>query len=149
MTSNHSLGGVLQAAHLRVARPTDQLDRLIEFYSKVLGFTLLGRFQDHAGVDGAMLGHSAANYHLEFTTNCDQPAGTAPSPEHLLVFYLPSEPDWQRTIDHIESFGVAAVQSSNPYWDQRGRTYEDPDRYRIVIQNGSWPPQSNRSSSSP
>jgi catechol 2,3-dioxygenase-like lactoylglutathione lyase family enzyme len=141
MTADHSSSLRLTQADLRIARPTDQLDRVIDFYSQVLGFVLLGRFQDHDGFDGAMLGHADLQYHLEFTANLDHPAGRAPSPEHLLVFYLPSRADWQRTIDHIESFGLAAVESLNPYWDRQGRTYEDPDGYRIVIQNGCWPPK--------
>ncbi|WP_371418616.1 hypothetical protein [Acidisoma sp. S159] len=31
-------------------------------------------------------------------------------------------------------WGFPAVASFNPYWDQLGRTYEDPDGYRVVIQ---------------
>ena len=26
----------------------------------------------------------------------------------------------------------------NPYWDRSGRTFEDPDGYRVVIQRASW-----------
>ncbi|MEE2935781.1 MAG: VOC family protein [Planctomycetota bacterium] len=141
MTVDYSSSLRLTQTHLRIARPTDQLERVIDFYSQVLGFVLLGRFQDHDGFDGAMLGHADLQYHLELTASLDHPAGRAPSLEHLLVFYLPSRADWQRTIDHIESFGLAAVQSLNPYWDRQGRAYEDPDGYRVVIQNGCWPPK--------
>jgi hypothetical protein len=27
----------------------------------------------------------------------------------------------------------------NPYWDRRGRTFADPDGYRVVLQNSPWP----------
>jgi YycE-like protein len=30
------------------------------------------------------------------------------------------------------------VASFNPYWEIRGRTYEDPDGYRIVLQQAEW-----------
>jgi hypothetical protein len=30
------------------------------------------------------------------------------------------------------------VQSFNPYWDQHGKTFEDPDGYRVVLQNAAW-----------
>jgi hypothetical protein len=34
--------------------------------------------------------------------------------------------------------GFKQVVSLNPYWDIRGRTYEDSDGYRIVLQNDDW-----------
>jgi hypothetical protein len=33
---------------------------------------------------------------------------------------------------------VAEVVSSNPYWRERGVTFEDPDGYRIVLENAAW-----------
>ena len=41
---------------LRIARPTDQLDDVARMYTEGLGFEVLGRFQDHDGFDGVMLG---------------------------------------------------------------------------------------------
>ncbi len=41
---------------LRVARPTDNLDRLIRFYRDGLGLQILYRFENHDGFDGVMLG---------------------------------------------------------------------------------------------
>lgn len=26
-----------------------------------------------------------------------------------------------------------------PYWDRKGKTFEDPDGYRVVLQQSSWP----------
>jgi hypothetical protein len=31
------------------------------------------------------------------------------------------------------------VPSANPYWDRKGRTFEDVDGYRVVLQNDVWP----------
>lgn len=44
--------------------------------------------------------------------------------------------------DHDGFDGVMykPIRSFNPYWDQRGKTFEDPDGYRVVLQNASWPP---------
>ena len=39
----------------------------------------------------------------------------------------------------MEEAGYVAVPSLNPYWDRRGRTFEDPDSYRVVLQNAAWP----------
>ena len=34
--------------------------------------------------------------------------------------------------------GYQPVKSFNPYWDVRGRTFEDADGYRIVLQQAAW-----------
>ncbi|MGB5102475.1 MAG: hypothetical protein WBO04_04040 [Steroidobacteraceae bacterium] len=34
--------------------------------------------------------------------------------------------------------GFVAVQPYNPYWSRLGRTFEDPDGYRVVLQNAGW-----------
>jgi len=39
----------------------------------------------------------------------------------------------------VNALGRAPVPSFNPYWDVRGKTFEDPDGYRIVIENAAWP----------
>jgi hypothetical protein len=52
---------------LRVARPSDDLDRLLPFYRDGLGLDLLAHFTDHDGFDGIMLGKAGAPYHFEFT----------------------------------------------------------------------------------
>ena len=131
---------MIQGAHLRVARPTDRLARAVAFYRDVLGFAELGRFTGHGGFDGVMLGHAGAGYHLELTTQPGHRAGDAPTQDHLLVFYVPDPDAWQATVDHIERQGARPVPACNPYWDRAGRTYVDPDGYRVVIQRGTWPP---------
>ena len=125
-------------AHLRIARPTDRLDEVVAFYIEGLRFDELGRFSDHDGFDGVMLGHRSAAYHLEFTHAHGHHAGNAPSEDNLLIFYLPCRDEWLETVDRIESLGIKPVASFNPYWDQHGRTYEDPDGYRVVIQQAEW-----------
>ena len=128
----------LAAAHLRIARPTDRLDEVVQFYQSVLGFSELGRFVGHNGIDGVMLGHPGLGYHLEFTHTHGHHVGNAPTPDNLLVFYIADQTRWRSVIDHIECHGVSAVESFNPYWDRLGKTFEDPDGYRIVIQNAEW-----------
>ncbi len=125
----------LGTAHLRVARPTDDLAALLAFYRDGLGFELLSEFRDHDGFDGLMLGHRDAGYHLEFTRHAGHVAGRAPGPEHLLVFYLPDAAQWSAAVARMEQAGHKPVPSLNPYWDRRGRTYEDPDGYRVVLQH--------------
>jgi catechol 2,3-dioxygenase-like lactoylglutathione lyase family enzyme len=131
--------GVPARSHLRVARPTDDLAAVMRFYRDGLGFEVLFEFADHDGFDGAMLGHPGAAYHLEFTRKQGHDAGRAPTQDNLLVFYLPDETDWKAAVARLEAAGHRAVKSFNPYWDHRGRTFEDPDGYRVVLQNANWP----------
>ncbi len=124
---------------LRVARPTDHLEDVVRFYSEGLGLSVLGSFADHEGFDGVMLGLPGAVYHFEFTRKRGHSAGHAPTEDNLLVFYLPNRNEWQASVDRMTAAGYEPVPSFNPYWDKSGTTYEDPDGYRVVLQNYSWP----------
>jgi catechol 2,3-dioxygenase-like lactoylglutathione lyase family enzyme len=123
---------------MRVARPTNNLVRLARFYCEGLGFDVLGRFEDHDGFDGVMLGRSDAPYHLEFTHRRGHTAGGAPSDEHLLVFYIPDAVEWQAAVNTMIAAGYDPVPAGNPYWDRQGKTFEDPDGYRVVLQGAAW-----------
>ena len=123
---------------LRVARPTDDLDPVIRFYRDGLGLNILYQFENHDGFDGVMLGHEGAPYHLEFTKTRGHATGRAPTQENLLIFYVPDPQDWEAATARMHSAGFAPVRSFNPYWDRCGCTFEDPDGYRVVIQNSTW-----------
>jgi catechol 2,3-dioxygenase-like lactoylglutathione lyase family enzyme len=127
----------LSTSHLRVARPSDDLEAVLKFYRDGLGLAVLGSFQDHDGFDGVMVGGPGAAWHLEFTRKAGHAAGTAPTKEHLLVFYLPDREQWQSAVERLERADYHPVASFNPYWDQRGKTFEDPDGYRVVLQNAA------------
>ena len=117
-------GTDLGLAHLRVARPSDDLDAVVRFYRDGLGLDVLSEFNDHEGFDGVMLGRKGAGYHLEFTRNKGHRVGKAPTEDNLLVFYLPDRAEWQRAIDRLL---------------RHGRTFADPDGYRVVLQNAARP----------
>ncbi|TGE17172.1 VOC family protein [Hymenobacter elongatus] len=125
-------------AKLRVARPTDNLAAVVRFYQEGLGLTQLASFTAHNGFDGVMLGQAAAPYHLEFTQQPGHTVGRAPTADHLLVFYLPEEAEWQAAVQRLRTAGFAPVPAYNPYWDQQGLTFEDPDGYRVVLQHAAW-----------
>lgn len=128
----------LSSAQLRVARPSDDLTALVKFYRDGLGFDVLTQFKAHEGFDGVMLGRMGAAYHLEFTRKQGHKVGRAPTEDNLLVFYLPDLGEWGRAVARLENAGYEPVKSFNPYWDKRGKTFEDPDGYRVVLQNASW-----------
>lgn len=123
---------------MRIARPTDNLASIVEMYVRGLGLSVLARFTDHDGFDGAILGHPAQPYHLEFTSQHGHRVGMAPTRDHLLVFYLPVASEWAESCTHMLMAGFRVVPSYNPYWDRQGRTFEDIDGYRVVLQNSAW-----------
>jgi uncharacterized glyoxalase superfamily protein PhnB len=128
----------LGKAHLRVARPSDNLDAVVMFYRDGLGCTVLYEFTGHDGFDGVMLGHQGAAYHLEFTRKQGHKAGKALTEDNLLVLYLPDEAEWKRAVDRLARHGYQPVKAFNPYWDKKGKTFADPDGYRVVLQHASW-----------
>lgn len=124
--------------HLRVARPTDHMPDILRFYRDGLGFEVIASFENHEDFDGIMLGHPNASYHFEFTVKHGHSAGRAPTQDNLLVFYLPDSTEWQQAVDRMIQNGFSSVPSFNPYWDKQGKTFEDADGYRIVLQNAAW-----------
>ena len=123
---------------LRVARPTDDLDGVLRFYRDGLGLSLLYRFDDHDDFAGVMVGRNGAPYHLEFTKKQGHTAGRAPTEDNLLVFYLPDASEWRVAVQRMRDAGFTPVPSFNPYWDRQGLTFEDPEGYRVVLQNDAW-----------
>ncbi len=107
-------------------------------YCAGLGLRLLGCFNDHAGFDGVMLGTANGSYHFEFTHCRTHPVAPISTPEDVIVFYIPIASEWQKTCANMLVAGFQPVTSFNPYWDIRGRTFEDFDGYRVVLQNGRW-----------
>lgn len=124
--------------HLRVARPTDHLDEILRFYRDGLGLDVLYEFTDHEGFDGVMLGRKGLGWHLEFTRKHGHDAGRAPTQDNLIVLYLPDASGWQGAVARMIAHGYHPVPSFNPYWDRAGKTFEDSDGYRIVLQQASW-----------
>jgi catechol 2,3-dioxygenase-like lactoylglutathione lyase family enzyme len=123
---------------LRIARPSDDPNGLLRFYRDGLGLMVLDQFEDHDGFDGLMLGQEGAPYHFEFTKKHGHLAGRAPTEDNLLVFYFPNTGEWRAAVQRMRDAGFAPSRSFNPYWDRDGLTFEDPDGYRVVLQNASW-----------
>lgn len=107
-------------------------------YCEGLGLRGIGSFEDHAGFDGVMLGVPGSDHHFEFTHCRAHPVAPSPTPEDLIVLYLATRADWDRACARMLAAGFEQVASFNPYWEVRGRTYQDHDGYRVVLQNDGW-----------
>jgi hypothetical protein len=107
-------------------------------YRRGLGLRVLATFENHAGFDGVILGSTDSRYHFEFTRCREHPVSPAPTAEDLVVYYIPGAEEWEVACARLLAAGFRQVASFNPYWDERGRTYQDPDGYRIVLQREEW-----------
>ena len=54
------------------------------------------------------------------------------------MLYLPDASAWQGAVARMIAHGYQPVPSFNPYWDRAGKTFEDRDGYRVVLQQASW-----------
>ena len=125
----------MKVAQIRVARPTNQLDKVVEFYCKGLGLNKIGSFEGHRGYKGVMIGLPGFDYHLEFTQHIDGSPCPAPTKDNLLVFYIPDRKVIEEITDRLKNMGYNAVPPENAYWEESGVTIEDPDGWRIVLMN--------------
>ena len=107
-------------------------------YMQGLGLRRIAEFKDHNGFDGVMLERPGFGFHFEFTHCRHSPVSPAPTAEDLIVFYVPSAEHWMTRCEAMLDAGFLEVDSYNPHWSQRGRTFQDPDGYRIVIEHASW-----------
>jgi catechol 2,3-dioxygenase-like lactoylglutathione lyase family enzyme len=125
-------------ASLRIARPSNDLDRAEAFYVKGLGLHVLYRASGRPGQhDLLMVGWPEAQWHLELVHDAAAPTVPAPTVEDLLVLYLGGPvPDAQ--IARLEAVGGQRVPAHNPYWDRFGVTIVDPDGYRLVLCQRAW-----------
>lgn len=117
---------------MRVARHTTSLQTVIDFYTELLGLQMLGDFKDHDGYDGVFLGVPGESWHLEFTVSDEAPVHT-PDEDDLLVFYTGSSEKFDSLVMKAAEMDVQEVEAKNPYWSLHGKTYVDPDGFRLVI----------------
>jgi len=118
--------------NFRVARHTNKLEPIITFYKDLLGLEVIGEFTNHDKYDGVFIGKLGLNWHLEFTTS-EESSKHQTDKDDLLVFYLESEEEYISVKQKFDDNGLSSVQSKNPYWNNNGSAYLDPDGFRIVI----------------
>ena len=123
----------LPAVQVRIARPTSRLNEVVCFYRDGLGLKVIGSFEEHAGYSGVMLGLPGHQFHLEFTSHSAGSPCPAPTKDNLLVFYIPDRQAVSFLVERLAAMGYFPVAPENPYWEQNGITFEDPDGWRIVL----------------
>ncbi|WP_035643758.1 MULTISPECIES: VOC family protein [unclassified Flavobacterium] len=117
---------------LRVARHTDDLKRIEDFYVNVLGFEQLGEFQNHNNYNGIFIGKSGLDWHFEFTQSNNKAKHTFDE-DDVIVLYPKSILDYNNLINKLEHHNISTIAATNPFWNENGKMIQDPDGYRIVI----------------
>jgi catechol-2,3-dioxygenase len=117
---------------LRYARHTDDIERLVSFYTDIIGLQILDSFQDHSEYNGVFLGLEGSDWHIEFTKSNDK-ANHIPDDDDLLVLYLESEKELQDKLRKAEKAGINVVKSKNPYWRSNGIEFKDPDGFGVIL----------------
>ena len=120
------------------------LERSADMYRRGLGLDRLDGFIDHEGFDGVMLGFEDASFHLELTSCRFHPILPSPTQEDLLVLYFPNEGEWTSRCASMTAAGFMETKPFNPFWGIAGKTFEDPDGYRVVLQRAAWENQSDK-----
>jgi len=123
----------LPAVEVRIARPTDKLGEVLDFYCRDLGLPELYRTAAH-GYQVVMVGLPGDRYHLEFTSHVDGSPGRAPTDENLLVFYFATADQMFDVVTRLGECGHEPVQLDNTWWRENGAiAFADPDNWRIVL----------------
>ncbi|KIO54055.1 VOC family protein [Flavobacterium hibernum] len=117
---------------LRVARHTDNLEAIENFYVNILGFELLANFHNHNNYDGIFIGKSGLDWHFEFTKS-EVKANHAFDEDDVIVLYPKSIIDYDVLIDRLLYHNISIITANNPFWNENGKMFLDPDGYRIVI----------------
>jgi catechol 2,3-dioxygenase-like lactoylglutathione lyase family enzyme len=118
---------------LRIARPSRDLAAAERFWVHGMGLEVLYRVTD--GHRLLMVGWTNASWHLELVE--DRDIKPRPTEEDLLVLYL-GQPAAEELLTRLRASGGQEVPARNPYWDDWGVTFEDPDGYRLVLSHRNW-----------
>jgi catechol 2,3-dioxygenase-like lactoylglutathione lyase family enzyme len=122
------------SSHVRIARPSRDLDQAGRFWIDGLGLEVLYR----AGTDAEgghallMLGWPEAAWHLELVEDPNAESPASSTDEDLLVLYVGGPID-EEAVNQLVRAGGQQVAARNPYWDRWGVTVLDPDGYRLVL----------------
>ncbi|MFH6962894.1 VOC family protein [Flavobacterium plurextorum] len=117
---------------LRVARHTDNLEIIENFYINILSFERLGDFQNHKDYDGVFIGKTGLDWHFEFTQSKVK-ANHSFDEDDVIILYPKTILDYNELIDKLEHHNISTITAVNPFWNENGKMFQDPDGYRIVI----------------
>ena len=117
---------------LRVARHTNDLKKVENFYVNILGFERLGGFQNHNNYNGVFIGKPDSDWHFEFTQSKTE-ADHKFDDDDIIVLYPDTIRKYNKLLESLLENDIKEITAINPYWNENGQMFLDPDGYRIVI----------------
>ena len=117
---------------LRIARHTNDLEKIKSFYIEVLKFEFLGGFQDHNNYDGIFIGKSDLDWHFEFTES-ETKAHHVFDEDDVTVLYPETVSEYNMLINRLIENTISFIIPKNPFWNENGKMFLDPDGFRIVV----------------
>lgn len=124
--------------HLRVARHTNDLEKIKSFYINILGFEVIGSFENHNNYDGIFIGKPNLDWHFEFTKS-NEKANHITDEDDIIVLYPKTILEYNYLIDNLQRNNIEIITSKNPYWNDPkvsgAKMFLDPDGFRIIISN--------------
>ncbi|WP_163410933.1 VOC family protein [Flavobacterium ajazii] len=117
---------------LRVARHTNDLKKIENFYVNILGFEILGGFQNHNNYDGIFIGKPDLDWHFEFTQSLTK-ANHIFDEDDIIVLYPKTFFEYDSILKKVADNNISIIPAINPYWNENGKMFQDPDGYRILI----------------
>jgi catechol 2,3-dioxygenase-like lactoylglutathione lyase family enzyme len=117
---------------LRVARHTNNLDEIEDFYVNIIGFERLGGFQNHNNYDGVFIGKPDLDWHFEFTQSQENAKHTFDE-DDVTVLYPATILEYDIFLNRLIDNNISILPSKNPFWNQKGKMFLDPDGFRIVV----------------
>ena len=118
--------------NFRIARHTNNLEKITAFYINILNLTVLGFFNNHNNYDGVFIGKENLDWHLEFTKS-NHKAEHKFDDDDILVFYPTTLIAYNNIIENINANKIKVHTAKNPYWHKNGILIKDPDGYNIII----------------
>ena len=88
----------------------NNLEKLKTFYTKILGFEIIGSFENHNDYGGVFIGKLNENWHLEFTQTTEIVNHTFDE-DDILVFY----PNSKELLVHEYQFMMSKVASQQTF----------------------------------
>lgn len=117
---------------LRVARHTNNLEKIEDFYVNILGFEKLGGFQNHNNYNGVFIGKTGLDWHFEFTQS-ETKADHKFDEDDIIVLYPDTIRKYNMLLESLLENDITKITAINPYWNENGQMFQDPDGYHIVI----------------
>lgn len=117
---------------LRVARHTNDLEAIENFYINILCFERLGGFENHNNYNGVFIGKPDLDWHFEFTQS-ETKANHIFDEDDIIVLYPKTILEHNSILKKIIDNNITIIPAINPYWNENGKMFLDPDGYRIVI----------------